>query len=140
MLWFLLAAGLVIIMAGASLQSSRNSHSDIKTGHPSFESIADVTGIWNRQELDEQFGPRDSQGRYRATPKETGRIAKPAWKRWLDSPAGDWIALGTALAAPLIYRLHSTSAVVLLSGTAAYLFAGYVAAAIVVIRGAREAD
>lgn len=134
MAWMIL--GGLVVGAGAvfSLIASRNSRRDVASGHPTYESVADLTGVWDRSQLDERLGPRDHLDRYTATAAEVDQIPRAWWKLLLDTDAGDVFCLLMTIAAPLAYHSFPNAGLALLAAAATYCIAGYLTAIVFVVR------
>ena len=135
MLWLIIISASLVLAVAISLWASFDSRRDISTGTPRFDSVADVTGIWNRETLDRILGPRDSEDRYRATAEEIRKIPRRPWKLWLDSEVADIVCMVAAVSAPFLYITNVAGAIVLLSCSGVYVLLGYVWAAREVFRG-----
>ena len=135
MLWVILGSVAVMIAAGCSVAATRDSHRDIKSGKPTFHSVADVTGVWDRAKLDQLIGPRDGNDRYAVRADQVYDIPQTWWKRWLDNDFCDVSCVVLAVAVPCIFLWQPTLAIVLLAGSAAYVIIGYTTALVVVLRG-----
>ena len=134
MLWFIVLFVFVVIAAGASLVASLGSRNDLATGRPTFESVADLTGIWNRARLDELIGPSGDDDRYIVDAETVAKIPRTRWKRWFDPGVGDVGCIVLAIAAALLMRSHSLLAWCFVSVAAAYIAVGYIGGVVVVMR------
>jgi|GEM_PF-2708060 flagellar basal body-associated protein FliL len=133
MLWIILGSVAVTTAAGLSIAASIHSHRDIETGHPKFDSIADVTGIWDRSTFDQSLGPRDADDRYTVNPEAVYRIPQTLPKRLFDNVCGDVVSIGFALVSPVLFRSQPAVAVILLIIASTYMVVGYVSAIVVVV-------
>lgn len=134
MLWYFVLLAVVLVAAGFSLMASGHTRRDLATGRPTFDSVADATGIWNRSHLDDLIGVRDSDDRYTVSADEVRRIPQTFWKRYFDSDVADaGCIICSLIGAPLI-RSYPAIAWGLAAVSAAYIVAGYVGAFVVVIR------
>lgn len=140
MLWIILGSITVAIAGGYSIGASRDSRRDIAGGHPSFDSVADATGIWNRTTLDQLLGPRDSDDRYTAAAEDVYGIPKTWWKLFFDNDLCDLASITLALASPWFFRSHTTLSIILLAIAAGYVVIGYAGAVVVVIRNGSWAE
>lgn len=138
MVW--LIVGCVILAAASCLQliASRESRRDVASGHPSYDSVADITGLWDRRQLDELLGPRDENDRYTATAADIDRIPRTWWKQLFDSDAADYVCLLLAIVAPLVYRSSSEVAIALFAVPALYTLLGYQGAVSMVLGSERQ--
>lgn len=135
MLWMIIATVMVALAAGGSILATIGSRRDIASGNPTFDSVADVTGIWNRSELDRVLGPRDDEDRYCATAQQVYNIPPARWKWLLDNSWCDAVSLILALTAPVLYAMQSPGAgITLLGCSAAYQLIGYGSALVAVVR------
>ena len=138
--WVILVSIAVVIAAGCSIGASRNSHRDITGGHPTFDSVADATGVWNPTRLDQLLGPRDTDNRYTATAEQVYGIPKTRWKRLFDNDLCDVGCIILALASPWCFQSQTALSIILLAISAAYVVMGYVGAVVVVIRNGSWAE
>lgn len=135
MFWFIGLFAIVVISAGASLVASRDSRRNIASGNPTFASVADVTGIWNRERLDELIGPRDDDGRYNVGAETVAQLPRTRWKRWFDSDLGDVGCILLAVASAVLLTLsYSVAAWCVLSAAAIYIVAGYAGGTVMYMR------
>ncbi len=134
MLWIIIGSVCVALAAALSLWASYESRRDIAAGNPKFSSVADVTGIWRRSQLDAILGSRSADDRYAVTLEELSMVRRPGWKVWLDSEAGDAACIVVALLAPFVYDSSATLAVVPLVFAGLYQFVGYAWAICVMFR------
>ena len=135
MLWFAALFFVVVILAGTSLAVSRDSRANVASGHPTFESVADITGIWNRQQLDDLLGPRDDADRYAVEPDTVAKLPRTWWKRWFDTDVIDVGCIVAAIVAAILLGCsYSVAAWCILSAAATYVVAGYVGGVVVYMR------
>ena len=134
MLWFIVLFVFIVIAAGASLVVSRGSRNDLATGRPTFESVADLTGIWNRARLDELIGPCGDDDRYIVDAETVAKIPQTWWKRWFDRDLGDVGCIVLAIAAALLMHSNSLLAWCFVTVAAAYIVVGYIGGVAVVMR------
>ncbi len=134
MLWFFVLLAVVLVSAGASLAASRDTRRDLDTGRPTFDSVADATGIWNRSRLDDLVGPRDDDDRYTVNAEMVRNIPSTWWKRWFDSDVADVGCIILSLIAASLIRSHPPFAWGLVSVGAAYIGVGYLGGILVVLR------
>jgi hypothetical protein len=134
MLWFYLLLAVVLVAAAASLVASGNTRRDLATGRPTFDSVADATGIWNRSRLDELVGPRDGDDRYAVSAELVRNIPPTWWKRWFDSDVADIGSIALSLIGVFLVRSYPSIAWGLLAVSAAYIIVGYIGGVFVVLR------
>jgi hypothetical protein len=134
MLWFILLLAVVLFAAGLSLVATRDTRRDLATGRPTFDSVADATGIWNRSRLDDLVGPRDDDDRYVVSAEQVRDISPTWWKRWFDSDVADVGCIVLSLAAGLLFRSYPSVAWILIVVSAVYIGVGYFGGIIVVLR------
>jgi hypothetical protein len=89
MLWITLIAAMVILAATASLFGSWHTRRDVASGRPSYLSLADLTGIWDRRELARLCGPPDEDDRYSLSVETAARLPRKKWLRYFDAPLLD---------------------------------------------------
>lgn len=131
---FLVIFTVVLIAATASLVASRDTRRDLETGRPTFDSVADATGIWDRSRLDGLIGPRDGDDRYTASVQVVRSITPTWWKRWFDSNLADVGCIALSLIGASLMRSHASVAWGLVLVSAAYIFVGYIGGMVVVLR------
>ena len=85
MIYIVVLSIVVIAAAIASLFGSWHTRHDIAAGRPTYLSLADRTGIWDRNELTRLFGPPDEDDRYLVTPQAAATLPRRLWVRVLDS-------------------------------------------------------
>ena len=134
MLWFILLFGVVTIASGASLASSLGSRREVATGRPSFESLADLTGIWDRERLESLVGPPHDDERYRADIESIAKIRRTWWKRWFDGELADAGCIGLAIIAACLIRSYPLLAWFVLAIPAVYLAISYLGGFVIVTR------
>ncbi len=89
MLWITLIAVMVILVATASLFGTWHTHRDVASGRPSYLSLADLTGIWDRRELARLCGPPDEDERYSVSLETAATLPRKKWLRYFDPPLLD---------------------------------------------------
>ncbi len=134
MLSFFMLSAIVLVAAGASLVASRDTRRDLATGHPTFDSVADATGIWSRSRLDDLVGQRDEDDRYTVSAEMVYSIPMTWWKHWFDSDIADIGCIVLTLIGATQIRLHPPIAWSLVAVPAAYIVIGYVGGVLVVVR------
>ncbi len=83
-IYWIVGIAVVVIFAGsASLLGSWHTRRDIATGRPSYLSLSDRTGIWDRKELARLYGEPDEEDRY--TVSAAARFHKSLWQMVFDS-------------------------------------------------------
>lgn len=91
-----LAGGVVVGMATASLLGTWNTRHEMATGYPDYLSLADYTGVFDRSELERLCGPPDPEDRYYVPPESARTLPKRLWSRLLGSPLLDAVSLAVA--------------------------------------------
>ena len=105
MFWTTAIAIAVIVGAATSLFGWWHTRRDIKSGRPSYLSLADLTGIWDRDALTRICGPPDHRDRYKVTPEMIARMPIRLWVRVFDTAALDLVsATGAVTALWLAYH------------------------------------
>lgn len=88
MFWIIsVVAVLVVISVLIALTSSFFCWSDIRSGNPHWDSVADLTGVWEREKLDGLLGKStDERGCYALTAEEAKRLPRTEWKQFVERP------------------------------------------------------
>jgi hypothetical protein len=135
MIWIVLISGIVAGMATASLLGSYKTRRDLATGRPDYLSLADYTGIFDRQELAQLYGPPDAVDRYTVS-RDTAPLPRRLWSRLLDSMALDVVCIIAAPAAAFLAANKTPSAWWVLALVCGYQVVSWAVAAWMVSRKA----
>ncbi len=137
MIWPIVIAAVITLVAAASILTSFHTRRDLATGRPSYDSLLDYTGIASRHELARLFGPPDADDRYQVT-REQAQSKQRLWVQLLDSIAGDTVCiLVSILALGLVWNSHSAG-LWLLGLAVAYQAIGWTVATVMVVRGSKR--
>ncbi|MBX9788521.1 MAG: hypothetical protein K2Y37_06360 [Pirellulales bacterium] len=84
--WLILGLGSILFLWG-----SKESRRELRSGVVSYASIADLTGIFDRKELERIFGAPDASDSYRV---DTNLEGLPrGWWKLVDNDAIEWAIL-----------------------------------------------
>ncbi len=134
MLWIVLGSMLVFFFIAISLWASVQSWRDVASGSPKYESVADVTGIWNREVLESILGASDANDCYHVTPSQVRRIRRPMWKVLFDSETTDVFCLIATVVSPIVYYFQAELGQAMLILLVGYVVVGYALAAFFTMR------
>lgn len=137
-IWVL--AGITVLAAAIALLSSHYSRREVRTGRATAYSLADLTGICDRDALDALFGPAESDGRYAVSPEQVSQVRQPLWKRSLDNDVLDGLDLLTALLGVMLFSRSTWIGGGLVAIAATHQIIGYVVAARQMLRDPRLLD
>jgi hypothetical protein len=135
-IWLIVVAALVVLLSGASIYGSYDTWRDMRSGRPTFDSLADYTGIVDRAALERLAGRPGPDGRYDLPFERASALPQRAWKKVFDWPAWDLMTLLGAISAAAI-ALTGTERllpVAILVPCAIYQVVSYVIAVIVVTK------
>ncbi len=132
MIW--VVATLVVLAAAASLWGSYDTRRDIRTGRPQYESLADFTGVWDRDELARLCGPPDSEDRYHVDAGTVQRLPQKWWVRCFDSIIMDCMSVAAAFAAMWLHFIEHPVSRWLVAIAAAYQAVSWLMAVVAVAR------
>ena len=94
MTWWMILIAVVVILAGStSLLGSWHTRRDIATGRPTYLSLSDRTGIWNRNEIAELYGEPDEDDRYTVSAAQVAGFPRRMWQRFFDSMLLDLVSV-----------------------------------------------
>ena len=134
LIWLCAASVLTVVAAAASIWGTSDDHRDIKSGHPSFESLASYTGIWKRDVFIRILGEPDEMDRF-ALPNGKIHELPVSWAtRFLDSPLTDVMSIILSVAAPIFWTQYTKTAIALLTVGAGIQAIGYSIAVIATYR------
>lgn len=133
-------AGITAVLAAISLLASHYSRREVRTGRATAISLADLTGIFDRDALDALFGPADLDGRYPVSPEQVGQVRQPLWKRSFDNDVLDGLDLVTALLGATLVSRSTWVGGGLVAIAATHQIIGYVVAAQQILRDPRLLD
>ena len=106
-------AAAVIVSAIVSLIGSWTTRRDFAAGRPEYHSVADLTGIWSREELERICGRPDDEDRYAITLDIARRLPRPRWKSLFDSVALDALSIAGALSSVALATIGSDTGFIL---------------------------
>jgi len=136
MIYIVVLSVVVITAAVASLLGSWHTRRDITTGRPTYLSLADRTGIWDRNELARLLGPPDKDDRYPVTPRAAATLPRRIWVRVLDSALLDTGCIVLAVVSIGLATSGSVASWCLLAPCGCYQLASWSWAAYVVVKDA----
>lgn len=120
--------------AVASIWGTIDDRRDMKTGHPTFESLASYTGVWNRDAFVRILGQPDDNDRF-VLPEEKIRMLPISRRaRFFDSILADIMSILLALGAPILWTQNRTVAIGALAGGVGLQGIGYIFATVVTYR------
>jgi hypothetical protein len=134
MLWICVASALTVIAASASLWGAIDDRRDMKTGHPSFESLASYTGVWDRETLVRILGAPDENDRFPLPPDQIRELPITRLTRLFDSTTADVMSILLAVVAPILWTQNRTLAIGAAATAAGLQAIGYAIAAVVTYR------
>ncbi len=122
----IIAAGILIGLSAYSLYSTVLSWRAVRGGRVHIDTIRDLTGLVDREQINRQFGPPDEQLSYRVTPERIKKARTP-FAFLLSSEAVDsFVIAALALA---LYEGGTALGWSILAAAAFYIVLGYILAA-----------
>lgn len=134
LIWLCVVSVLTVVAASASIWATIEDRREIRTGHPSFETLVSYTGIWRRDTFIQILGEPDTLDRF-ALPKERIReLPVSWWSLFFDSTASDVASIILSVAAPICWTPNRATAIAFLTAGAGTQAIGYAIAIIVTYR------
>lgn len=130
MFWWSVLFGLALGSSLVSLWAGVHTYRDLRTGRPSYESLADYTGVRDRQTLARWYGPPDSADRYDVIGKQ---IQVRWWVWWLDAIYLDVAFLVVSIVAVGVALWHFDLSFWILAGTVAAELLRWIAMTIITL-------
>ena len=135
--WLLVIVAVAIIGAGtASVVGSWHTRRDIATGRPSYLSLADYTGVWDRAELAEHCGQPNDEDRYTVSASEAAKVPGKLWLRLFDSVPLDLASVVAAAVSLWLVAVGNAAAVWMLTICGSYQIISWGVTAWNVVRNA----
>jgi hypothetical protein len=132
-IWFWLIVILTVFGAAASIDGAIDDHRDIRSGHPSLDTLISMTGITNRKFFIELIGEPDEDDCFEV-PAERVSDIPTTWWTIVDHPIFDLLCILIAIAAPFVFLLEMKIGLSLLGISAGFQSAGYSYAMLMVFR------
>ncbi len=133
MIWFWLIVIITVLSAAASIEGSIDDRRDIRSGHPSFDTLVSMTGIINRKFFLELFGEPDQNDCFDLPPDRISEIPT-TWWTIVDHPALDLLCILLAITSPFVFLLDRNTGLALLISSAGFQTLGYAYATLMVFR------
>lgn len=134
MIW--LIGILVVFAAAVSLWGSYDTRRDMRTGRPQYESLADFTGTWDRDQLAQLYGSPDDEDRYTVPAGAGRRLPQNWWVRCFDSVSMDCVSAGAAVAGMWLHVMGNAASVWLVAIAGLHQAIGWIIATWTVARHA----
>jgi len=120
--------------AAASIWGTIDDRRDLRVGHPTFESLASYTGVWNRDAFVRILGQPDENDRFVLPEDKIRMLPISRWARFFDSTLADVMSILLALGAPIIWTQNRAVAIGALATGAGLQGIGYIIATVVTYR------
>jgi len=122
------------VSAAASIWGAIEDRRDIRTGHPSWETLLSYTGIWSRDKIIQILGEPDKMDRFVLPDGKIHELPVFWGTRLFDNTVADVMCIIFSIAAPIFWPQYRTVAISVLTAAAGLQTMGYAIATIVTYR------